>query len=74
MECSKEAKLYLAGDGVYHMLGISDLPTTAMGIFACKEDILARGIPIRDEIMMPDDFYGQLAKDMMEDSDRVYVF
>jgi sulfur relay protein TusB/DsrH len=74
MECSRDAKLYLAGDGVYHMLGISDLPNTAAEIFVCKEDILARGIPTRDEIMMPDDFYGQLAKDMMENSDRVYVF
>jgi tRNA 2-thiouridine synthesizing protein B len=74
MECCRDAKLYLAGDGVYHMLGTSDLPNTVGKIFACKEDIQARGIPTRDDIMMPDDFYGQLAKDMMEGSDRIYVF
>ena len=38
-----KARLYLAGDGVYHLLGgIEQLPECE--IYACKEDLEARGI------------------------------
>jgi tRNA 2-thiouridine synthesizing protein B len=74
MQCSENAKLYLAGDGVYHLLNISALPKTTEETVACKEDILARGLPLTDDIMIPDNFYGKLIKDMMENSDKVYVF
>ncbi len=72
MEHSENAKLYLAGDGVYHLLSMSGIP--AQKTLACREDILARGLPLTDDIAMPDDFYGQLVKDIMENSDQVYVF
>ncbi len=74
MESSQNAKLYLVGDGVYHLLNISALPKTTEGTVVCKEDALARGVLITDEIAVPDDFYGKLIKDMMENSDKVYVF
>ena len=74
MESSENAKLYLAGDGVYHLLNMSALPITTEDTMACGEDILARGIPITEDIVIPDNFYGQFVKDMMENSDRVYIF
>jgi tRNA 2-thiouridine synthesizing protein B len=74
MERSKNAKLYLSGDGVYHLLNMLALPKTTEVTVVCREDILARGLPITDDIMIPDNFYGQLIKDMMENSDKVYVF
>lgn len=74
MERSENAKLYLAGDGVYHLLNTSGLHLLADEIMACREDILARGLNLTDDIVIPDDFYGQLVKDMMENSDHVYIF
>jgi tRNA 2-thiouridine synthesizing protein B len=72
MEHSENPKLYLAGDGIYHLLNTSGLP--AQDILASREDILARGLPLTDDIAMPNDFYGQLVKDIMENSIHVYVF
>ncbi len=72
IEHSDDPKLYLAGDGVYHLLGRFDLPSEK--IIACREDILARGLPPIDDIVIPDDFYRRLVKDMMENSDQLYVF
>jgi tRNA 2-thiouridine synthesizing protein B len=72
MEHSENPKLYLAGDGVYHLLNRSAL--SAWETLACREDILARGLPLTDDVAVPDDFYRQLVTDMMENSDHVYVF
>jgi len=74
MKHSKNPRLYLAGDGIYHLLKMSGLP--ARKTLACREDILARGVPLPrpDSITMPDDFYGQLVKDIMENPDKIYVF
>jgi tRNA 2-thiouridine synthesizing protein B len=74
MERSENAKLYLAGDGVYHLLNMSAMPITTEETVACGEDILARGLPITDDIVIPEDFYGQLVRDMMENSIKVYIF
>jgi tRNA 2-thiouridine synthesizing protein B len=72
MESSENPKLYLAGDGIYHLLNMLSL--SAQEILACREDILARGLTITDDITIPEDFYGQLVEDMMESSGQVYVF
>jgi len=72
MERFENPKLYLAGDGVYHLLNVSGIP--ASEIIACIEDIMARGLPLTDDITMPDNFYGQFVRDIMENSDHVYVF
>ena len=43
---SGKARIYLVGDGVYHLLaGIEELPECE--IYACKEDLEARAIKTR---------------------------
>jgi tRNA 2-thiouridine synthesizing protein B len=67
---SEDPRLYLAGDGVYHLLG--KLP--AGEVFACKEDIMARGVSDLGKASVPDDFYSQLVEDVMEKTSRIYSF
>ncbi len=73
IEQSKNAVLYLAGDGVYNLMSpLRVLPTNS--IYACREDMEARGVHSIDAATSPDDFYDQLVKYMMFQSDRVYFF
>jgi tRNA 2-thiouridine synthesizing protein B len=72
MAQSKDPKLYLACDGVYHLLG--DLLIPDEKISASKEDMEARGIQSRKGIELPDDFYSRLVEDIMEHSRKVYSF
>ena len=74
MKLSKNPILYLAGDGVYNLLNgpIDDLPHDS--IYACKEDMDARGVQSTDAIILIDNFYESLVKGMMYFSDRVYAF
>jgi tRNA 2-thiouridine synthesizing protein B len=69
VEASDDPSLYLAGDGVYHLLG--DLPTEK--VFACREDVTARGLDA-SRAAMPGDFYGQLVEVVMEKASRVFSF
>jgi tRNA 2-thiouridine synthesizing protein B len=72
MKRSRGARLYLCGDGVYNILnGIDILPRN--GIFACREDMQARGISDRKNITALDDFYERMVNDLMA-SDRFYNF
>ncbi len=83
---SKNAVLYLAGDGVYHLLagvvGSCDAPALAAAlsalpgdrIIASKEDLEARGVQAEYKATVPDDFYGRLVDDMMQDGSRIYTF
>ena len=83
---SKNAVLYLAGDGVYNLLaefiGSCDAPALAAAlsalpmdrIMACKEDLVARGVQAEDKATVPDDFYGRLVDDMMQEGSRIYAF
>ena len=46
---SGNARLYLAGDGVYHLLaGIEELPGCI--VFACQEDLEARAIRSKEKV------------------------
>jgi tRNA 2-thiouridine synthesizing protein B len=46
---SGNAKIYLAGDGVYHLLaGIEKLPRCK--VLACQEDLEARAIRSREDL------------------------
>ena len=79
---SKNAVLYLAGDGVYNLLaefiGPCDAPVQADlpvdRIIANKEDLEARGVQAQDKATVPDDFYGRLVDDMMQEGSRIYTF
>ena len=83
---SKNAVLYLAGDGVYNLLagvvGSCDAPALAAAladlpvdrVIASKEDLEARGVQAEDKATIPDDFYGWLVDDMMQEGSRIYTF
>ena len=71
---SKEAVLYLAGDGVFNLLDPSVGVLPPDRIYACKEDIDARGVQPENTTMLLVDFYEQLVKDMMLRSDKIYAF
>lgn len=74
MERSENAVLYLAGDGVYNLLddALEALPKES--IFACKEDLEARGVQAGERATMPVNFYEQLVVDMMLEKNRIYTF
>jgi tRNA 2-thiouridine synthesizing protein B len=70
---SGNSRLYLAGDGVYHLLsGIHELPGCT--VYACQEDIEARAINIRGKVIIPDNFYAVFIEDIMEHCKRAYTF
>ncbi len=74
MAQSENAVLYLAGDGVYNLLGdvLEALPRDR--IFACKEDLEARGVQPEKIPIMTVDFYERLLEDIMSDANRLYTF
>lgn len=70
---SGNARLYLAGDGVYHLLtGTADLP--GCQVYACKEDLEARGVRPGEKAAVPENFYAALTEDMMEHCRHAYTF
>ena len=70
---SGNVRLYLAGDGVYHLLtGIEELPECK--VYACKEDMEARAIRAGEKVTVPDDFYAVLIEDVMEHCRHEYTF
>lgn len=70
---SGNSRIYLAGDGVYHLLsGIEGLP--GCRIYACQEDIEARAIGNRERIIAPDNFYAAFIEDIMEHCRHAYTF
>jgi tRNA 2-thiouridine synthesizing protein B len=74
IEQSNNPVLYLAGDGVYNLV-CSSIDNLAHGrIYACVEDMEARGIQSDDAVILPVDFYGQLVKDAMLCSHRLFTF
>ncbi len=71
---SKNAVLYLSGDGVYCLLGKSIEALPRDRILACKEDLLARGVQAEDKATIPVNFYERLVEDAMNRSSRIYTF
>lgn len=71
---SESVRLYLAGDGVYHLLtGIpEELPECK--VYVCKEDLEARAIKAEDKVIVLDNFYSTLMDDIMEHSSHTYTF
>jgi sulfur relay protein TusB/DsrH len=87
---SVDAMVYLAGDGVYNLLGQDEPDCTSQTashvgktlwallprdkIMACREDLLARGVSADGKATVPANFYAKLVDDMMEEGSRVYTF
>lgn len=70
---SENFRVYLAGDGVYHLLsGIQEL--TGCTVYACQEDLEARAINSREKVIVPDNFYATFIEDMMEHCKHAYTF
>ena len=71
----KNASLYLAGDGVYNLLEFDLLQAMpAKIIIACKEDLEARGVRAEEGVMVPENFYEHLVKDMATEGIQIYSF
>jgi tRNA 2-thiouridine synthesizing protein B len=71
---SEKSRLYLAGDGVYHLLNQAwDLPPSCE-VRACKEDVAARGIVLRRKAEVLEDFYERLVEDVMERDGNLFAF
>ncbi|VVB67652.1 Uncharacterised protein [uncultured archaeon] len=71
---SKDAVLYLAGDGVYNLLGEPPAALPRERIVACREDLQARGVLADGIATVPVDFYELLIDDVMSEAARVYAF
>jgi tRNA 2-thiouridine synthesizing protein B len=68
---SDDARLFLLGDGVYNILGKATHILPEDKIYACKEDLQARGISA-EGVTLPEDFYGTMIKATMV-ADREYT-
>ena len=73
-ERSKNAVLYLAGDGVFILLDSSVGVLPPDRIYACKEDMDARGVQPENTAISLVEFYEQLVEDMMVRGEKVYAF
>ncbi len=71
---SERARLYLAGDGVYHLLEDKAVFPPSCEIFACLEDVAARGVVARKEVKVLEEFYDTLVEDVMEATGRFFSF
>jgi sulfur relay protein TusB/DsrH len=75
MEHSKNAILYLAGDGIYNLLDAASLRALPkQSILVCKEDLEARGVQAEGTAIVPENFYELLVKDMMLGGSWIYTF
>ena len=74
-EQSKNAVLYLAGDGVYNLFDVASLRLLPKEkILACKEDLEARGLQAGEQAIVPKDFYNLLIEDMISEGNQIYTF
>jgi hypothetical protein len=87
---SVNVKVYLAGDGVYNLLGPDEPYANCQTagqigkslsallprdqIIACKEDLAARGVSADGKAAVPANFYELLVDDMMDEGSRIYTF
>ncbi len=71
---SEDAVLYLAGDGVYNLIGEVSITLPRERIVACQEDMQARGVFAEGKATVPVDFYELLVDDVMSETTRVFAF
>ena len=70
----EKRRTVLLGDGVFNLLTPSFRALPPDGVFACKEDMDARGVQPEDTAILAVEFYEQLVDDIMVRSDKVYAF
>jgi len=69
------ASLYLAGDGVFNLLEFDLLQAMPVKmILACKEDMEARGVQPEAGVIVPENFYEHLVKDMATEGSQICTF
>lgn len=71
---SERSRLYLAGDGVYHLLSEAEEIPPSCKVLASKEDVAARGVVPRIRAEVPEDFFEKLVEDLMEGDGRFFTF
>lgn len=71
---SKNAVLYLAGDGAYNLFctAINSIPRE--NIFVCREDVEARGVQVEERAIVLNDFYDEMIRIIMDEMNRLYTF
>ncbi len=62
-----------AADGVYNLLDEAIMRGWHGRVFACKEDLEARGVQAGEGITVPEDFYQHLVEVMAADGSRIYA-
>jgi len=73
IEQARNAALYLAGDGVYNLIGGSVEALPHCEVFACREDMEARGVRSEVTAISQDQFYSQWVEELMAEGTRVCV-
>ncbi len=71
---SERSRLYLAGDGVYHLLSQAGEIPPSCDVLACKEDVAARGVVPSGRAEVLDEFYDNLVEEVMESTGRFFSF
>ncbi len=71
---SERSRLYLAGDGVYHLQDKVPAFPQSCEVRACKEDVAARGIVPRKRAEVLEEFYERLVEDVMEGEGNLFTF
>jgi len=71
---SEKSRLYLAGDGIYHLLSQAGEIPSSCEILASKEDAAARGVVPRRRAEVREDFYERVVEDVMEGDGRFFTF
>lgn len=71
---SEMSLLYLAGNGVYHLLSQAVEIPPSCEVLACEEDVAARGVVPRRRAEVREDFYERLVEDVMEGDGRFFTF
>jgi tRNA 2-thiouridine synthesizing protein B len=75
IEQSDNPALYLAADGVYNLLETDSMKALPIKrILASKEDLDARSVQAREQVIVADNFYELLVEEMMSEGSRVYAF
>jgi len=71
---SEKSRLYLSGDGVYHLLSQAVEIPPSCEVLACKEDVAAWGVVPKRRAEVRENFYERLVEDVMEGDGQFFTF